>query len=92
MMTLLLQVEQKHIDAGKPCVANDCPIVHAMRDTGHPLVTVGVATVTIYRDYVDNKRKLIAMLPLSGRNFVADFDRGLPVKPVLLKLDFNEGD
>ena len=79
----LIKVEQHHIDMGKPRDGHSCPIYHAIQE--------------VYPDCEINISKIVEIWPHPCVTFewqpsqqlakwVSDFDKGLQVNPILIKL------
>jgi hypothetical protein len=73
-----VKVTAKHIEAGRVCQADCCPIALALKELGHKYVQVT-------KPYIDFDIKRI-VTPPEVRLFMKRFDAHLPVEPMEFEL------
>lgn len=71
MVKFHFEIQQKHIDAGKPDDEGACPVVLAVKEAGHECKVNDEI-------HIDGKRFRI---PQAVSNFVGDFDGGFESGP-----------
>lgn len=79
-----ITVTAADIASGRRGSSCDCPIARAIRRAGGD-ITADVACSYAYVGRRPHRRQLL--LPLSARQFMADFDHGEPVEPFEFELD-----
>jgi hypothetical protein len=92
-MNMNVRVTRANINRGEAGQPAHCPIANALRKQLNGIATR--VSVLADRAFVELKqnRKIVmyqSILPKDGTNFVRSFDRGLPVTPVTLKLNFKK--
>lgn len=79
--TVIVKVTQQHIDKGKRHRADLCPIALACK-------AMGLKEARVLTRYIWNADSgdTITALSLRAQRFVANFDRGRPVRPAVFRL------
>jgi hypothetical protein len=83
------EVEQRHIDAGKPGLPHVCPITLALREaepTFRIVWTFPFGAHVIAR--TDERGLLVSTFPFAVRRWLYNFDKGEAVQPTSLTLSF----
>ena len=76
---MIIQVTQKHIDAGIPRRPYDCPIALALTDALLSQVSVGMYTFGNY--------SIFGYLPQNAQDFRAAFDSQLKMEPFEFEIE-----
>ena len=72
-----ISITKKHISQGKPRDPENCPIALSLKEKGyHP--EVGTKYIYILR----GSRRIKYILPSKAKDFMCQFDTGLPVKEI----------
>ena len=88
-----VRVTRANINRGEAGQPAHCPIANALRRQLKGKVTrVSVFPHRAFVELKQNKKTAVykSALPKDGTNFVKSFDRGFPVVPLTLKLDFKK--
>ena len=85
-----IEVKQYHIDHGKRKHCNDCPVALAINNkmaeifpNSNIQTLVGDWTVSII---INSKLSFDRELPYTAAKFIADFDRGMLMKPFIFEI------
>jgi hypothetical protein len=81
-MNMFVRVSEMNIHKGVRKEQEYCPIALALKQKFHKRVLVGSINALVY--YRDEPTEYV--LPKDAVNFIADYDKGVPVKPFLFKL------
>lgn len=75
--TIAVPVRQVHLDKGKPCKSEGCPVALALMDLLNPHgVSVGTATASVYykRRFLRTIKGVYYNLDFDARQLIREFD------------------
>lgn len=88
---MIIEIKQKHIDAGKPDNSGRCPTALAIRDAiPNCLVNVSYSCIVVYIDW-PRLGKIWLAPSVRVRRFIKRFDQHKSVKPIRFHLRIPSG-